>query len=88
MNMHTSYTPSKDFEKFGYKNAIKHNKKGHPSPLDITATQSTSSKEFENDCASIIKNNFFDFFLHGNKKCTFNKARSSSIVQSLIFLLS
>jgi hypothetical protein len=37
----TSCTPSKDFEKFGHKNAIKHEKREPPS------------KEFENDCASM-----------------------------------
>jgi hypothetical protein len=52
----TSCTPSKDFEKFGHKNAIKHENRGPPTPrLDFLTTPRTPSKEFENDCTSMIK---------------------------------
>ncbi len=47
----TSCTPSKDFEKFGHKNAIKHEKR---TPLPgFSHNPGTPSKEFENDCASM-----------------------------------
>jgi hypothetical protein len=46
----TSCTPSKDFKKFGYQNAIKHEKR---RPLYFITTPKTPSKEFENDCVSM-----------------------------------
>jgi hypothetical protein len=42
----TSCTLSKDFDKFGHKNAINHENRGPPS---------TTLKEFETDCASMLK---------------------------------
>jgi hypothetical protein len=42
--------PSKDFKKFGQKNALKHE---NISPLYFLTTPNTPSKEFENDCASM-----------------------------------
>jgi hypothetical protein len=53
--MHTggggeSSTPSKDFKKFGHKNAIKHKNRG--LPLYFLTTPCTPSKEFENEVQS------------------------------------
>jgi len=48
----TSCSPSKDFEKLDHKNAIKHEKR--IPPLDFLTAPCTPSKEFENDCASMV----------------------------------
>ena len=56
----TSCNPSKDFEKFGLKNAIKHENRG-PPPIFFHNPMSPS-KEFENDCASLFQSFNFNFF--------------------------
>jgi hypothetical protein len=49
-------TPSKDFEKFGYKNAIKHENRGPlPPPQIFSQPLIPPSKGFENDCVSMNK---------------------------------
>jgi hypothetical protein len=47
----TSCTPSKDFEKFYYKNAIKHENRGPPPRFSHNSMYPL--KEYENDCASM-----------------------------------
>jgi hypothetical protein len=49
-----SCTPSKDFIKLEYKNAIKH-KNWRPPLRFFSQPQVPPSKEFENDCASMGK---------------------------------
>jgi hypothetical protein len=44
-------SPSKEFEKFDYKNAIKHVNRGHP--LDFLTPTRTTKKFFENNCESM-----------------------------------
>jgi hypothetical protein len=48
----TSCTPSKDFEKLGHKNAIKHENRGPPR---FSHNPKYPLKKFENNCASMTK---------------------------------
>ena len=50
--MHTGGGHTKKIEKFDRKNVLKHDK---GPPLDFLTTPSTPSKEFENDCATMVK---------------------------------
>jgi hypothetical protein len=53
----TSCTPSNDFGKFGHQNSIKHEKE---DPSRFSHNPKYASKEFENECASMIdKNQYF-----------------------------
>jgi hypothetical protein len=58
----TSCTPSEDFEKFGHKNAIKHENRGPPRFFKAPCTH---SKEFENDCGAsiVLRSCHFKYFV-------------------------
>jgi hypothetical protein len=46
--------PIRDFNKNGHKNAIEHEKEPPPPP-DFLTTPSTPLKEFENNCAPMVR---------------------------------
>ncbi len=75
--------PSKDFDKFGNKNSMKHGKRG--PPLIFSQPPILLSKEFENDCTSFF---YFEksWFEPGLVSClAFNLSVEVDRIQKLLF---